>query len=711
MNIRMIAALTGLACAAAFTAVPHVLAQSPASMPASRPSRGGARGIVEPGARVVELAKGFQFTEGPAVDREGNVFFSDVRASRTYKWSKDRKVSLVRKDTGGANGLAFDKDGNLLACEGAGGRIVSIDAKGNVTVVAGAYGGKPFNRPNDLWIDPKGGVYFSDPLYGRGSRRQDGEHVYYVTPDRKKVVRVIDDMVRPNGLAGTPDGKTLYVADAGAGRTYRYAVNADGTLRDRMLFVAKGSDGMKLDRNGNVYLTAGAVWVYNPAGKQIAKIEVPLRPTNLCFAGPDGRTLFITARSAIYAVKTTVGGGAPSPKRGARTRPAAKRETPRVRLPSPPGEHVAKIQALGGDCWLLLGSPAADSRWGKARGRSWTPEMVYVPHLRAALLCGQGPHGMVKPDGHYLDDIWAYDINAHRWVCLYPGAGVKTLKLKLDEHGFEVNDKGEHVPVAYIGHGYNHLTYVPELRKLMILHTFDPWWKRAIPQRNRWLEVPKDKYGDAYSQGKLNLRFCDPIFFDPQTGRFERRFVPGRKLPGGQDYGVLEYLPGRKQAFLLHKGRAWLYDFAANTWTDTGAKADIGYDANGVYDPKRGRVYVFRGRFWSYDLKANRWSEVKAKNQPEKLGRCNYATVTYDSAADVVVYMEWKSRSVQVYDPRKNAWGKVSPSPKVQDADMRRRRNANGFYDPVLNVHLYHFAGDGRANGVVLAYRYRRARR
>jgi len=308
MNVRTIAAGAGVAFAAMLAGGTAGRAGAPGSMPAGQSRPGGAGGIVAPGAKVVQLAKGFQFTEGPAVDRKGNVFFSDVRASRTYKWSPDGKVSLFRENTGGANGLAFDKAGNLLACEGAGGRIVSVDPAGKVTVVAGGYGGKPFNRPNDLWIDPKGGVYFSDPLYGRGSKRQDGEHVYYVTPDRKKVVRVIADMVRPNGLAGTADGKTLYVADAGARKTYRYAVNADGTLRDKKLLVAEGSDGMKLDRKGNVYLTAGAVLVYNPAGKQIAKIAVPLRPTNLCFAGPDKRMLFITARSAIYAVQTTVGG-------------------------------------------------------------------------------------------------------------------------------------------------------------------------------------------------------------------------------------------------------------------------------------------------------------------------------------------------------------------------------------------------------------------
>jgi gluconolactonase len=117
-------------------------------------------------------------------------------------------------------------------------------------------------------------------------------------------------MVRPNGLVGTPDGKTLYVADHGAGKTYRYAVSADGTLGDKALFAPNGSDGMKLDQAGNVYITTDAVLVYNPAGKQIARIEVPQQPANLCFAGKNGTTLFITARSAIYAVEMTAADGA-----------------------------------------------------------------------------------------------------------------------------------------------------------------------------------------------------------------------------------------------------------------------------------------------------------------------------------------------------------------------------------------------------------------
>jgi len=184
-----------------------------------------ARSVVASGAKVVKLPGKFKFTEGPAVDAKGNVFFTDIPNSLIYKYSLDGKLSVWREDSGGANGLFFDKKGNLVACEGNRGRITSITPKGKVTVLADKYGGKRFNKPNDLWVDPTGGVYFSDPVYGRASLTQDGEHVYYLSPDRKKVTRVIDDMTRPNGILGTPDGKILYVADHGAGKVYRYEIN------------------------------------------------------------------------------------------------------------------------------------------------------------------------------------------------------------------------------------------------------------------------------------------------------------------------------------------------------------------------------------------------------------------------------------------------------------------------------------------------------
>jgi len=185
-----------------------------------------AKSVVASGAKLVKLPGKFRFTEGPAADAKGDVFFTDIPNSRIHKWSvADEKMSVWREDSGGSNGLYFDRNGNLLACEGNRGRLVSITPKGKVTVLADKFNGKRFNKPNDLWIDPSGGVYFTDPVYGRYKVTQGGEHVYYLSPDGKKVTRVIDDMKRPNGIVGTPDGKILYVADHGGGKVYRYEIN------------------------------------------------------------------------------------------------------------------------------------------------------------------------------------------------------------------------------------------------------------------------------------------------------------------------------------------------------------------------------------------------------------------------------------------------------------------------------------------------------
>ena len=265
--------------------------------------------VVAPGAEVKKLTGGFKFTEGPAADAQGNIFFSDIPNNRIHKWSLDGKLSTFRENSGGANGLFFDKNGNLLACEGGGKRLVSIDQNGNVTVLAYKYQDKPFNSLNDLWPDPKGGIYFTDPRYGnRDGMQQDGEHVYYLTPDRKKVIRVIDDMVRPNGLIGTPDGKLLYVADHGGGKTFVYTINEDGTLSNKKLFAPKGSDGMTIDNEGNVYLTTSVVEVYNKNGEKIEAIVVPEMPANVCFGGKDKKTLFITARTSLYSLQMRVNG-------------------------------------------------------------------------------------------------------------------------------------------------------------------------------------------------------------------------------------------------------------------------------------------------------------------------------------------------------------------------------------------------------------------
>ncbi len=272
-------------------------------------SRSAESSLIAPGGEVKKLAGDFAFTEGPVADREGNVFFSDIPNNRIMRWSIDGKLSTFRENSGGANGLAFDKDGNLLACEGVARRLTSMSPDGKITVLADSYDGKKLNSPNDLWIDPRGGVYFSDPRYGNmEGLEQGGFYVFHLPPGGKQLIRVIDDMVKPNGVLGSADGKQLFVADASGGKTYVYAIQADGSLADKKLFAEQGSDGLARDELGNIYLTGGGINVYGPDGKQLETIAVPEGPANLKFGGPDRKTLFITARTSLYAVPMRVRG-------------------------------------------------------------------------------------------------------------------------------------------------------------------------------------------------------------------------------------------------------------------------------------------------------------------------------------------------------------------------------------------------------------------
>ena len=247
--------------------------------------------------------------KGQRATRRDNVYFSDIPNTRIHKWSVDGKLTTFRENSGRANGLFFDSQDNLLACEGGNRRLTSISPKGKATVLADSYNGKKLNSPNDLWIDPKGGIYFTDPRYGnQKGLEQGGFHVYYLAPKGKKLDRAIDDLVKPNGIIGTSDGKLLYVADPGDNKTYRYRIQADATVTDRKLFATQGSDGMTLDEKGNLYLTRGAVTVYNPEGKRIAALKTPEGPANVCFGGKDRRTLFITARTGFYSLRMNVRG-------------------------------------------------------------------------------------------------------------------------------------------------------------------------------------------------------------------------------------------------------------------------------------------------------------------------------------------------------------------------------------------------------------------
>jgi gluconolactonase len=269
--------------------------------------------IGAPEAKLEKLAGGFQFTEGPASDAQGNVFFTDQPNDRILKWSVDGKLSTFMQPCGRSNGLCFDRQGNLWACADEKNELWSIDAAAKATVVVKDFKGKLLNGPNDLWLRPDGGLYFTDPYYERPYWRrgpkQQGEHVYYLTPDRKRCTRVVDDLKQPNGIIGTPDGQILYVADIGAGKTYAYRIQPDGTLTAKRLFCSLGSDGVTIDNEGNVYLTGKGVTVFDRSGAKVDHIDVPEPWTaNVCFGGKDGSTLFITASAGLYALRTRVHG-------------------------------------------------------------------------------------------------------------------------------------------------------------------------------------------------------------------------------------------------------------------------------------------------------------------------------------------------------------------------------------------------------------------
>jgi len=262
---------------------------------------------------VEKLASDFKFTEGPAVDEKGNVYFSDIPNSKIWIWTISDSLKLFRENSNGSNGLYFDKNQNLLACEGYKSQISLTSPDGNYKVIASEYNGKAFNSTNDLWPDQKGGVYFTDPQYSGDleNLNQGGMHVFYLHPDHKKITRVCNDLIRPNGVVGTPDGKTLYVSDRGAGKTYQYLINENGSLSAKKLIINEGSDGMTLDKDGHIYITTkgkSQVDIFSKQGKLIKTIEIPESPTNVCFGGKDRDELYVTARTSLYRVKLNTKG-------------------------------------------------------------------------------------------------------------------------------------------------------------------------------------------------------------------------------------------------------------------------------------------------------------------------------------------------------------------------------------------------------------------
>ena len=388
-------------------------------------------------------------------------------------------------------------------------------------------------------------------------------------------------------------------------------------------------------------------------------------------------------------------------------------DNPLERLPSKPGPHIEKIKELGDNEWLELGRPAADPKWGRARGRSWNAALPLAPELRGAFLFGEGVHGYTKPDGRYMDDLWLYDINGHRWVCCYPGADTKTLELTIDKDGFEATKDGERLPVASQAHGYSMNTYDTDRKRFLSMPNLHDYWKKALPQREQWLRpAPAD---------------ASPWLFETASGSWNR-VRTGTTAPKSGYGDTLIYLPPRKQAFFAHRNEeVWFYDTAKDSWKRArpeGPPPPFGIDATSCYDPKRERIYLGGGAyptapdtghaFWVYDLKADRWVDPKPKGKPCR-GSNSYATLNalmaYDPVNDKVLlvmhsyhYGKPDRLGVYVYDPEANAWAE---EPLALPGKLRNTQVKNGFHDAELNAVFLHSAGDSSDDGVIWAYRYK----
>lgn len=266
--------------------------------------------LVAPNASVTLLSDSFTFTEGPAADVSGNVYFSDIPASRIHVWTLAGELQTFRESTNGTNGLFFNSNWQLHGAEGGAGRLTRMDNNGNASVVIDRHNGAPFNSPNDLWIDAAGGIYFTDPRYGDESNNpQPGYYVYYLAPGASQAQAIITDLVKPNGVIGTRDGTTLYVADHLGNQTFAYTLTAPGQVTDKRLVATQGSDGLTLDETGNLYLTGGRnISVYSATGQLLETIEFPLAPANMTFGGANRDVLFVTARTSVFALQMAVKG-------------------------------------------------------------------------------------------------------------------------------------------------------------------------------------------------------------------------------------------------------------------------------------------------------------------------------------------------------------------------------------------------------------------
>lgn len=378
-------------------------------------------------------------------------------------------------------------------------------------------------------------------------------------------------------------------------------------------------------------------------------------------------------------------------------------------LPSPEGKQIAAIRALLPGHWLDLGRPAADPAFGRARGRAWTASMPFAPGLGGAFLYGEGVHGWSDPrTGRYMDGLWLYDVNAHRWVNLHPGTDTRhPPDLTVNGEGFEARADGTPVPIAPMVHGYEMTAWDPVLQLFFAMPNGHSYYENALPS------VAAFRRQNA---ARLNTGTASPWIFDPWNRKWHR-LATGMPSPKSGYGAVLRFLPSRNRLFFFYLGQVSLYDPSTNAWSavnPAGPPPPFGIDPTACYDPRRDRVYIGGGAYpvapgpnalWIYEAAKDRWVDpAPAGSSGGNHFGTDVAMLHCDLAADRVLLIRHKGerRGIYAYDPAGNAW---SPDIVALPPAWREGAFANGFYHPGLGVHFFHVAGDSGDDGIILVYR------
>jgi len=272
----------------------------------------GSAALAQEERQIDRVAAGFRFTEGPAWSREGFLLFSDVPNDQILKYVPGEKPTVFRENSNGANGNAFDAQGRLYSCESRTRRVVRMDKKGNMQVLADKWEGKRLNAPNDIVIRKDGHVYFTDPAFGNqaDARELDFFGVYHITP-KGELGLIAKPAGRPNGIALAPGGHVLYVADSDEHNVRAYDVDHNGEVSGERVVISGVSgvpDGIRVDEKGNIYVASNGVAVYDARGKLTETIEFSETPANCAFGDSDLQTLYVTARTSLYRVRRNVKG-------------------------------------------------------------------------------------------------------------------------------------------------------------------------------------------------------------------------------------------------------------------------------------------------------------------------------------------------------------------------------------------------------------------